>query len=336
VSSPGLNPKRLRRLMCAAIDRCNLSLDGFVVLTEAATCAYAVTPVLAAMAGAQVFAVTRNTSFGTVEQVRQSTTALADLCGVVDRVEVFEQIPERALGTADIVTNSGHVRPIGAAMVARMKQGAVIPLMYESWEFRDSDVDLDACARRGTAVAGTNECHPAVDVFCFLGIMAVKLLLDAGVAVYGSDVVLLCDNPFAPFIEKGLVGTGARVRCVRQLAAAANCDAIVVAMAPAGAPAISAAKIARYFPGAVVAEFWERIDRRALDDCGVPYWPVEDVAPGHMGILPSAVGPEPVVRLQCGGLKVGEIMARAVRAGIDPVEAAVHSGYGQALAVKVT
>jgi hypothetical protein len=32
-----------------------------------------------------------------------------------------------------------------------------------------------------------------------------------------------------------------------------------------------------------------------------------------MGILPSAVGAEPIVRLQAGGLKVGEILMHARR-----------------------
>jgi hypothetical protein len=31
-----------------------------------------------------------------------------------------------------------------------------------------------------------------------------------------------------------------------------------------------------------------------------------------MGILPSAVGPEPIVRLQAGGLKVGQVLARGL------------------------
>jgi hypothetical protein len=172
-------------------------------------------------------------------------------------------------------------------------------------------------------------------VFSFLGVMAVKLLLDAGVAVYGSEILLLCDNPFGPFIEKGLRGAGARIQCARKLTSPANNDAIVVAMTP-GLPCVNAAVIAQDFPGAVVADFWGGIDRSALSEHGVPYWPLEDVAPGHMGILPSAVGPEPVVRLQCGGLKVGETMARAVRSGIDPVEAAVQSGYGQALEMVTT
>ena len=36
------------------------------------------------------------------------------------------------------------------------------------------------------------------------------------------------------------------------------------------------------------------------------------VAPsrGHMAVLPSDVGPEPVVRLQAGGLKVAEVLLR--------------------------
>jgi hypothetical protein len=333
---PGLNPQRLHRLMGAAIERCDLRLDGFAVVTEAATGAYVVTPVLAAMAGAEVFAVTRATGFGTVEEVREGTSSLAAVCGVAERVRVFETLPEEAIRTADIVTNSGHVRPIDARMIALMKPGAAIPLMYESWEFRDTDLDLDACARRGIGVAGTNECHPSVDVFSFLGIMAAKLLLDAGVAVFGSDVLLLCDNPFGPFLFAGLRGAGARVHCARQLPAAASYDAIVVAMSPGGTPAIGArhaSVLAKEFPGAVVADFWGGIDRRALRDDGVPFWPLADVPAGHMGILPSAIGPEPVIRLQCGGLKIGEIMARASRAGIDPVESAVRSGYGQALAM---
>ena len=39
---------------------------------------------------------------------------------------------------------------------------------------------------------------------------------------------------------------------------------------------------------------------------------------GHMGVLPSAVGPEAIVRLQTGGLKVGEVLA----SGLDNASAA--------------
>ena len=48
------------------------------------------------------------------------------------------------------------------------------PLMYEAWEFRAQDVHLEAWSCDGIRVAGTNERHPAVDVFSYLGIMANK------------------------------------------------------------------------------------------------------------------------------------------------------------------
>jgi hypothetical protein len=59
---PGLRPVRLARLVDEAVARCALDLNGAVVVTEAATGSYAVTPVLAARAGAsKVYALTRST-----------------------------------------------------------------------------------------------------------------------------------------------------------------------------------------------------------------------------------------------------------------------------------
>src|SRR5262245_16028908 len=73
----GLNADRLVRLMRDAVDRCRLDLHGAVVFTEAATGAYAVTPILAAMAGARrVYGLTRTTSHGTAEEVIALTRQL--------------------------------------------------------------------------------------------------------------------------------------------------------------------------------------------------------------------------------------------------------------------
>jgi hypothetical protein len=323
--------------MADAVERCDLDLRGLTVLTEAATGAYVITPVLAALAGADVFALTRSTRFGTFEEVRDSTLELAGLTGIRDRIQVIDGASKDAIQAADIVTNSGHVRPIDAAMIEAMKPGAVIPLMYESWEFRESDVDLAACRSRGIAVAGTNERHPDVDVFSFLGIMAVKLLLDAGVAVPGSSVLLLCDNDFGPFLLRGLRESGAIVHCSKHWVPSqfeGGVDAIVVAMRPQRQPALGTEqvlKIALERSGAIVLQLWGDIPRKDLAEAGVPFWPLPDVPPGHMGILPSEVGPEPIVRLQSGGLKVGQVMAAATQTGADPVEAAIRSGFGQGL-----
>ncbi|HEX5496992.1 MAG TPA: hypothetical protein VFX70_20715 [Mycobacteriales bacterium] len=331
---PGLNPARLAALTRAAVHRCALDLSGRVVLTEAASGAYSVTPVLAALAGAEhVFAACRDTRHATVATVAEATGELAELVGVADRIDMVATglpgsagVADLAAG-ADIVTNSGHVRPVDAAVVSRMRPGSVVSLMYEAWELRPSDVDVTACRERGVLVAGTNERHPLVDVFSFLGVMAVKLLLDAGVAVYRSRIVVLCDNPFRGYLERGLVAVGARVRvCDGPSGLGAEPDgqphdgpdAVLVALRPGAGPVLTGPAlrtVAERMPGAVVAQFWGDVDRAAARSAGVPVWPVEPPAPGHMGVLPSDVGPEPVVRLQTGGLKVGELLTRRMPLG---------------------
>jgi hypothetical protein len=322
---PGLNPYRLVSLMRQAILRCDLQLQKTIVLTEAATGAYAVTPVLAAMAGAEkVFALTQSSPYGTVEQVKEQTKRLAELAGVGGRIEFITQKLPELVAQADIITNSGHVRPIDSAMVGCLKSTAVIGLMYEAWEFRPEDVDLTACDQRGIKVIGVNERHPAVDVFSFLGIMAVKLLLDAGVAVYTSNILLLCDNPFRSFIEKGLVNAGAYVDTVDSLAAAPvdkTYDAVLVALKPRPEPVLSATdalSVAKYWPGALVAQYWGDLERSAFIAQNIPICPAEEPKPGHMGILPSAVGPEPIIRLQTGGLKAAEVIWRQSLQSSDP------------------
>jgi len=311
---PGLRPTRLVDSMVAAITRCRLDLAGTVVLTEAASGAYVVTPVIAALAGARrVFALTRPTQYGSVADVTVQTMALATLAGVAERVLVVTEKSPTIVAQADIVTNSGHLRPIDAQTIGWMKPSAVLPLRYEAWEYRHTDVDVAAARLRGIQVAGTNERHPNVGVFPFLGVMAVKLLLDAGIGVYGSTILVLCDNPFAPYLGHGLAVAGASVQicsCLDEAQGAA--DTVLVALRPRTDPVVGtkqAAIIAARWPNAVVAQFWGDIDRDALGGTGVAYWPETAPPPGHMTNFADA-GPEPVVRLQAGGLKVAQVLLK--------------------------
>jgi hypothetical protein len=324
---PGLDSRRLARLMEAAIGRLELKLGGHTVLTEAATGAYAVTPVLAAMAGARVFALANATRYASATEIEEDTLGLAAVADVRDSIELVYEKNPTLLGRVDIVTNSGQVRPIDKTMISYLKPTCVVPLMYEAWEYRRTDVDVSACLSSGISVAGTNERHPAVDVFSYLGVLAVRQLHDAGVAVHGSHITLLCDNDFGPFIMNGLEGCGAMVSKAQQLtldALVPQCDAIVVALKPRDTPVLTAADahlLRRHAPGTVVAQYWGDIDRAALARAGVPVWPPEEPVAGHMAVFMSAVGPEPVVRLQAGGLKVGEVLAR----GLDFARAEDHA-----------
>jgi hypothetical protein len=315
---PGLDHRRLVSLMKAAIRGLGLELDRHAVLTEAATGAYAVTPVLAALAGARVFALANATRYASADEIEEATLGLAETAGVRDCIELIYEKSPAILGRIDVVTNSGQVRPIDGTMVSHLKSTCVVPLMYEAWEYRSADVDLDACRSRGIVVAGTNEQHPAVDVFSFLGMLAVRQLHDAGIAVHSSNIVSLCDNDFAPFITSGLQSCGAKVseaRLLTQHVLTPPCDAIVVALKPHDGVVLSAADadlLRKHAPGTVVVQYWGDVDRKALAQARIPVWPPQEPLAGHMAVLPSAIGPEPIIRLQAGGLKVGELLARGL------------------------
>jgi hypothetical protein len=315
---PGLDLRRLVRLMGTAIERCRLDLAGLAILTEAASGSYVVTPVLAAMAGGTVYALAGPSKYATAEELRKNTLELARMAGVADRITLAEKKEPGITGNVDIVTNSGQVRPIDTQMVAQLKPTCVVSLMYEAWEYRSADVDAEACRSRGIKVAGTNERHPAVDVFSFLGQMALKQLHDAGVAVYGSRVALLCDNAFGQFISRCLQRCGAIVTEAQNLTPdviSPEYDAIVLALKPRDQfvlTAEDAKTLAERAPGTLVVQYWGDMDREALAAASVPVWPPDEPRKGHMAVLPSAIGPEPIVRLQAGGLKVGELLARGL------------------------
>ena len=216
---PGMDAQRLVRLAKASVADMRIDLDGAVVVTEAATGAYAVTPIIAALAGArQVYGFTRSTAHGSVADVVRQTRELAVEAGVLDRIEVRTDRPISVIDEADVVTNSGHVRPLDHAVISRMRPGAALPLMFESWEIQAGrfDLALDEAVARGIRVAGTNERHPLVDVFSYLGTMAVKLLFDAGTAVRNTRIVVACDNPFASYLASRS-GCGRSRRSVHHL-----------------------------------------------------------------------------------------------------------------------
>jgi hypothetical protein len=314
---PGYALARLKVLMDRAIAATNLNLSGLNILTEAASGAYATTPIIAAMAGAaRVYALARPTRYGSVEEVAARISQLASFVGVADRVTVIETIAPQLLPTVDIVTNSGHLRPLTADHINRLPERAVIALMFEAWEYRPGDLDLDACVRQGIPVVGVNERHPAVDVFSYLGPLCVRQLHDCGLAVYGNRIALLCDNDFADSIFRALSGMGARVKLFASVddVFPDEWDAIVVALQPSSEPRIGEAEARRLAdvspPGVAITQFWGDIDRTALRAHGMAVWPKAGPAPGHMGALLSAIGPEPIVRLQTGGLRAAEQIFR--------------------------
>jgi hypothetical protein len=319
------------------VEALGLNLEGKTVLTEAASGAYVVTPLLAAIAGARVFAFTRTTRYGTVEEIFANTQKYIDQYTrrKLD-ITLVDKITPAIIAQADVITNSGHLRPLNEEMLKHAKDSLVIPLMYEAWEWRDADMDINYIRKRGFKLGATNERHPEVDVFNYLGDMALKQIFDAGITPYKNRFVLVCNNDFGPFIAKvvsrvcdGLavidknenrekynfdniewIGNFPEIRIPEGYK---DAEAIIFTAYPfdqnwvGKETPLSVEQLKKEFSDPYILRYCGDVDPAVLDQEGLRYFPAH-VHSGHMGVLPSAVGYDPIIRLQAGGLKAAEAL----------------------------
>ena len=315
----------------------NLDLKGKTVLTEAASGAYIVTPVLAALAGAKVFAFSKTTRYGTLEDVFTRTRELADSFREFPLdIQFIEEITAGIVAQADMITNSGHLRPLNETLLSKAKDELVIPLMYEAWEWRNADMDIQYIRKRGFKIGATNERHPDVDVFNYLGDMALKQIFDAGICAYKNRFILLCNNDFGPFIAKTLSGICEGLAVIdkndhRNLYNSEkvdwiggfpdvvipekyrNAEAVIFTAYPfdqtwiGEKTSIDVQQILSQLSDPFILRYAGDIDEVYLQKKGLRFFP-RQVQSGHMGILPSAIGFDPIIRLQSGGLKAGEAL----------------------------
>jgi hypothetical protein len=319
------------------IQEMNIQLEGNCVLTEAASGAYACTPVLAALSGAEVHAFARDSKYGSAEECINEVQALAELCRVSSRIHFHIEKNEMPWERATVITNSGALRPLDSAILQRVSSSCRIPLMFEAWEFRSQDLDLDFCKSKGILVAGTNERHPQVDVFGYLGDMVVRQIQDAKQTPYRNKFIVVSNNDFTPYLCKPLVSmsAGVGVYCpleykseIENLGATYlgdwNSTEIPDAWKSASAVIYTGSPFSenlwKKFP-LLNLEVWKSLNSplflRFAGDLNeadfiqhkIEFYP-SNVPPGHMGILPSAIGWDPIIRLQAGSLKVAELMKK--------------------------
>ncbi len=297
------------------IDLCQLDLTDRVVVTEAATGAYASTSAAAAVAGAEVWGFAADSPYGTVADAEHDVTMLMDALGVGSNVvTIVTDRDELPLDRTDLVTNSGLLRPISASFIKRLPRTAVVALMYEAWEARDGDIDYAAAAERGVRVIGVDEHHPACGAFDFVGDLVIAAFLRRRWPIRGMQICVMSDNRFGEPVFDALQSLGAEAQHIDPAAASpyqtTACDLVVVATTPA----VSARGRRRVQAPSAVAEFvigsgafacvqlWGDVDTGRLRAAGVMLEPEIDAKPGHQGIKMSEAGFEAVVRLQVGGM----------------------------------
>ncbi len=313
--------RRLHRLCLRAVRDFRLELKGARVLTEAASGAFVVTPLLAAVAGADVDAVVRDSRYGRAADVITRTRELAEAWDVGDRILCHPRLESETIGRADIVTNLGFVRPIDRTFVSRLKPSAVIPLMWETWEYREEDLDLAACRERGVAVLGTNEADARVGTLDDVGRLSVKLLREAGVEIRGSRIAVVGGGVFREKIRGALSRLGSDPDVDRF---PDETDAVLIAEHHRKELLIGDGGRVRlpadWWKGRKVIHLCGRIDADWLKQAGAEVTPGSPAPFGRMSFTTGHLGPGPVIRLHAAGLKVGEAMWRGRRQGLRGTE----------------
>jgi len=328
------NPYRVRRLIEDAIRFDKLDLTDLVVFTEAASRNYVVTPIIAAMAGAKVYAITFDSPYGKAKDVEKFTYNFGEFCGARDKIEIVFEKKKEIVSQANIITNLGFVRPIDNNFVEMMNEKAVIPYMCEAWEYREGDVDITACESKNIPVMATNEDYSGLGIFDFCGNLCVKMLFELEIEVYKSKIVIVSGDKFGKVIEKYLKAIGADVYMIGNLKSEMSRryledgDALVVAdytnndvFVGAENAQISAKELVELSRKISVIQFTGDVDIGELDKYNIPYFPQKRIGKFRMGMTLAELGPKPVIELHCAGLKVGEVLARAILNGKSIEEA---------------
>ncbi len=315
------NINRCRRLIENAINRFDMDLSGLVVLTEAASGYYMLTCLIAALGRAdRVLAVTKDSRFGKSTDIVKSTMELAARWQVDSQIEIIQSRFDTNVSQADIVTNLGVVRPLDKTFLGQLKSGAVVSLMWETWEWRPEELDLVECRKRNIPVLGTNEHHHHLNTFDYIGHIALKQLFECHIEIFNSNILVLGSDEFARNTARTLSSGGAKVHLLEKEEALeskiAELDAIVVVEHHSrdillGSPAtLSFQEMYKLNPGLVLVHICGKINIEELEASNLKLTP-ESVAPiGFMSVATDYLGPKPLIDLHTAGLKVGEVLAR--------------------------
>lgn len=332
-----INPYRLVDLMNKTIESLNLDLSNLVVLTEAASNFFVVTPVIAALSGAKrVIALTQDSKYAKVEEVITQTHALEILCDITDTIEIHTDKPLSIFTEADIITNLGFVRPINKSIIKKLKPTAVIPLMYETWEFRPGDINLEACKIRGIPVLGTNEDYPGLDVFTYCGWLCIKMLFEAQIEIHKSKILVVSSDKFGKVINERLSSAGVEASLIRDLKEinpeiVRTADVVIIADYTRGDfiigldGDISVNEFIKLAPNTTILQFAGRIDVTRLKKKGVYVYPGISLKAHRMAKTLASLGPRPVIELHTAGLKVGAELAYARIHGLNLEESICYA-----------
>ena len=317
---------RRRRIVEEAIALTGLNLSGMAILTEVGTADFALTPIIAKMAGAEtVFCWTRDTRWGSAADVVSAFGTTCTDFGIDFKNFVVRENarPPADVSRANIITNSGMLRPLNEELLASANPDqCVISLMYDAWEVRPADVAMSFCRTRGLRVCGTNESDPQFPIFTYVGPLVAKMLLEAGYEVMGNSILIWSDDDFGRTARDYLTGMGASNVSLTSskaeiMAKAPFADVLVLANYRAVKPlfgqmgtpkdhVFDLAALRDTAPSLGIVHLYGALDAVAMRDAGIVPYPDRCGSPQTMTFTLAHVGATPVVRLAVAGLRAAQ------------------------------
>ncbi|WP_246225888.1 hypothetical protein [Chelativorans xinjiangense] len=292
-----------------------LDVSGLHVVVPATVGYRAATATLALLAGAtSATAITRPSNrYHSAQEAADITLSLAALAGVRGRVTISERIDHQTCSNTNILFNSEPIPPITRSIIERLPRHSVIAMVSEPWMLLKGEIDIRACQEHGIPISAVNESHPAIGGADYQAALCLKLFQEAGIAIGKASVALICGNPLARNLERGMRAAGAQVEVFPNpdMVFTHSWDAVVLAQRPTNRPSLGIhdlGRIAKVAPNAVILQYWGDIDRKAARYFGLKVWPPRTPGKSQMGMPLEALGPEPTVRLIAGALKAAELV----------------------------
>jgi hypothetical protein len=180
---------------------------------------------------------------------------------------------------------------------------------------------------------GTNEHHPDLRIFDYIGYIALKLLFEAEIEILRTKIAILGKGEFADQVYKTLKNAHADVHHIFQendknsnIEKVRNIlkvtDALVVVehrerkQLIGGEGFITSKEISQINKYITIIHICGNVDQDSLIRNGVKCWPRNFATAGHMSVATDYIGPTPLIRLHTAGLKVGECLAHVHREGL--------------------
>jgi len=314
------------RLIDEAIEKFELDLNNYTILTEAASGNFVWTPIIAAKARGNVYAYSKDSKYATFQEVKQNTLENAHYLGIEENIEIIDCLSSDKIRKSDIITNCGFLRPLDREKLQFANETAVISLMWETWEFRESDLDLAYCFQKKIPVLGTNESDPRLKTLEYLGPVSKKLLFESGIEVCQSFIYICGQGKFADTIYESLQHDYALCKLIDNRSNIdkgdiSSLDAVIIADHKTDNSYLGEAQeswidVRDLNDSTRIIHITGNINEDAVRTRGLRIYPENEFELGRMSVTTDYVGPRPVIDLHTAGLKVGSIMAEYRKKGL--------------------